>query len=189
MSNSRRVDFFKFGRQLIRERSAASEPVAVLLHFDASFGDQLAAIELMFPLVTRALRDRDHALERFDSASHGSSERLCNFDKYQSNDALANHLAGSLFVLLKSQIFETAVRLRYRNQADLQFGTRVGRTSLMQLIRAASNNFRHYEEWSRRLSNQAHRDIRILQRAGVRGPFDRNVCAECIPTNRLALSR
>lgn len=53
------------------------------------------------------------------------------------------------------------------------------KTSLYELIRAASNNFRHHEE-CHGMNSKNNTSIFTLRAAGLRRPWNRNMCAEVI---------
>jgi hypothetical protein len=55
-------------------------------------------------------------------------------------------------------------------------GRKIGRASMYELIRATSNNFRHYEQWNKNVLK--NKNIKVLKRAGLKGPWDRNLCTE-----------
>lgn len=78
-----------------------------------------------------------------------------------------------------------ALRLKYAgvrggDDAPRAAGRHIGKTSLLELIRAASNNFRHYEEWNKlqKSDKRMAGNIAILKAAGIKSPWNRNVCGE-----------
>jgi len=185
--------FYDFGRRLAQELANNGSRAGVILKFDAAFGDQRGCITELFRLLQSEKRRSEQARTRFDEleiqVNRGKktqeeiaalvNRRTEEFRAFTSHHAASQVFAGSLFVLLNSAIFDTATGLGLRRRLNtLAYGRRIGRSPLVQVIRAGGNNFRHYDEWPG--SRQAQQSIRTLQMAGVRGPFDRLMCTEIL---------
>ena len=104
-------------------------------------------------------------------------EEKLNSQLVSSRD-VQNVFSGSLFIILNSllQSMASRVHLRSGRVRVVVAGRQIGRTSLFELIVAASNNFRHFEEWSQK--NSKNNNICILRAAGIKRPWNRNLCGE-----------
>ena len=97
----------------------------------------------------------------------------------EANIELANVLCGALFVILDRLIDDLAHKVplpvpksnsKKRLPSYYYVGRYIGRVRLPVLIEAASNNFRHADEWTDTKGRRDRaRNIRVLRAAGVKG--------------------
>ena len=99
-----------------------------------------------------------------------------------SHEEVQDIFAGTLFVMLNSLLWSMATRVKARGGGYIpkSAGRKVGLTSLFELIRAAGNNFRHYEQWHGVISKdkQLANNVAVLKAAGLKRPWNRNMCGE-----------
>jgi len=87
--------------------------------------------------------------------------------------------AATAFVTLNSWIQTVGNRLEVEQNEYLSTGRQINGIYLARIIWAASNNFRHYDEWhpTTNLGKPAA-SITPLEAIGVGAPWNRNVCSD-----------
>lgn len=116
-----------------------------------------------------------------DPDDHWDERRLeFNFLRSLKEARSAEHArdiyAGSLFLVLVRWIKTLQDTLKIPKENYYEAGESIGGARLAKVIWATANNFRHYEEW-KDPNDQAKKNIKILNDAGIRGTNLDFVCA------------
>lgn len=183
--NSLRV--FAKRRATLKVRSGKADPrIGPYMYFFHCLSDQSASIKEILRLIVKAERTKAKILADLNSRNRLSADLNDVMAEINLQSAtieqeeLQDVLAGSLFVILNSLLRSMAKRTKLKGgkEAPVKAGRKVGATSMYELIRAASNNFRHHEEWNKGVLKNSN--IKTLKKAGLKGPWDRNLCSDVL---------
>lgn len=102
-------------------------------------------------------------------------------DQAIRQEELQDIFAGALFVLLNSLLWSMIERVKKHGggKEPDSAGRLIGTTSLFVLIRAAGNNFRHFDQWQT-TSNANQKNIQAFEGANFSPPWDRNLCCDIL---------
>ncbi len=173
------------------KRAGRSDPrLAPYMYFFHCFADQEITMSKIFEIIATA-EETKHEIATQLKGKNLTSTDLFDIDVFDgirlesdavSHEEVQDIFAGTLFVMLNNLLWSMATRVHKRGGLEVPkaAGRQIGRTSLFELIRAAGNNFRHYEEWHGTISKnrQLAKNIPVLKAAGLRRPWNRNMCAE-----------
>lgn len=156
------------------------------LYFHYCFSDQEECIEHLLNVIKTAENSRQQAQIQLNSKKRTSTDLNEIFDEMRvesqisSNEEMRDVFAGALFVTLNSLLWSMATRIKLRGGGDIpqSAGRIIGRTSLFELIRAAGNNFRHFDQWHGATSK--NKNIATLRAAGIKRPWNQNKCGEVL---------
>lgn len=154
------------------------------MYFFHCFGDQSDCIKEMLGLMRKADRDKQKTLNQLAKRNRLSSnfndvmKELELESKAIAQEEMQDVLAGALFVILNSALRSMSDRVKRKGgkEGPEKAGRKIGKASMYELIRATSNNFRHYEQWNKNVLK--NKNIKVLKRAGLKGPWDRNLSTE-----------
>ncbi len=178
-------------RQFFKKRAVGKDPnskakpeIGPYMYFFHCLGDQEACIKEMLRLIRKAERTKKKAVADLAASNRLSADLGDVMKEIElENAAIAQEemqdvLAGTLFVILNSNLRSMSRRVKQKGGKDgpVAAGRRIGKTSLYEVIRAISNNFRHYEEWNKGVMK--NKSIAVLKKAGLKGPWDRNLCMD-----------
>jgi hypothetical protein len=190
--SKRYENFFEFGDRLLRTlaQEQNQSPEIILWYALRTLKTQEETLLELFKLIMAARRSKNLAQSRLDRINANtftpkSSDEINENVKQKEVETMTVRamaemeqvFCSSIFLLFTTLIFETCAKIGLRNKRSICYGRFIGRVQLTQLIRVASNNFRHYEEWAVRDTDRVC-DIKILRKAGVRPPWGRNACAD-----------
>lgn len=160
------------------------------MYFFHCLSDQEAAIEIVIKVIEDAEERKEKARSEWESQNRlstnmdviGAEMRLES--QAIEHEEVQDIFAGTLFVMLNSLLWSMASRIKARGGEDVPkaAGRKIGETSLFELIRAAGNNFRHYDQWvgEQPTDKQTAQNISVLTAAGLSGPWNNNLCAEVL---------
>ncbi len=115
-----------------------------------------------------------------------SADLAAVWDEVQLENAALAHqesrkiFAGTVFVTLNNLLLSMRARIVVPGKPISKAGRVIRGVSLLEIIRSASNNFRHYEQWNNSRDAQCRRDINALRRLGFRSPWRKNICDEIL---------
>lgn len=158
--------------------------IRAYMYFFTCLADQSETIAEILNLMEKAKSEKLKALADLDARNRLSAElqdvmdELKLEDRAHAQEEMRSTIAGTLFVILNSDLRSMSRRVKEKGgkEGPSAAGRIIGKTSLYELIRAAGNNFRHYEEWNRGVLK--NKSIMTLKKAGLKGPWDRNLCME-----------
>lgn len=164
------------------------QAVAPYMFFFHCLEDQERSIKKILSIIKSAEKGKQSAAAAYAAKPKMSTDFAEIADEMRLESEAVEHessqeiFAGTLFVIFNSLLMSMSSRVKMRGGSDAPkvAGRQIGKTSLLELIRAASNNFRHYEEWNKKLKEDKRmaQTIAVLKAAGIKGPYNRNVCAE-----------
>lgn len=165
-------------------RKGRRHQVAAYMYFFTCLADQSETIAQLLNLMEMAKSEKLKAIADLSSRNRLSAElqdvmdELKLEDRAHAQEEMRSTLAGTLFVILNSDLRSMSRRVKEKGgkEGPAAAGRMIGKTSLYELITAAGNNFRHYEEWNRGVLK--NKSIMTLKKAGLKGPWDRNLCME-----------
>lgn len=171
------------------KRSNKTDPVvAPYMYFFYCLSDQEATIDEILKIIAQAQENKQEVTKILKAKKKRSTNLDEIWDEIRlesdavSHEEIQDILAGTLFVMLNSLLWSMASRVKTRGGSDVPqaAGRKIGKTSLFELIRAAGNNFRHHEEWHGVISKnkQLSKNIAVLKAAGLKRPWNRNLCGE-----------
>lgn len=181
------IRYFLLKNSVSRGRGKkAQKAVYAFLYFTYCLHDQEKTIEHVMDAIQNAEIARQEAETRFNAKKRISADLNEIFDEMKiesliaSNKEMRNIFAGTLFVILNSLLWSMSIRIKMHGGSDVpqSAGRKIGRTSLFQLIRAAGNNFRHFDEWHGATSK--NKNIAVLRAAGIKRPWNQNKCGEIL---------
>lgn len=176
-----------------RKRNKKTDPrIAPYMYFFHCLGDQETTISKILEIIADAENKKAaaaaayNAKPKLSAALDEIADEMRLEQEAISHEEVQDIFAGTLFVLLNSLLWSMSSRVKNRGGSpNPRFaGRTIGKTCLFELMRAASNNFRHYEEWNvpQKSNRQMACNVAILKAAGLKRPWNRNLCGEVLET-------
>jgi hypothetical protein len=165
-------------------RKGRHSQISAYMYFFTCLADQSETLAEIMNLMDKAKAAKLATALELSSRNRLSAEfadvmaEITLENRIIAQDEMRSTIAGTLFVILNSDLRSMSRRVKEKGgkEGPVAAGRTIGKTSLYELIRAAGNNYRHFEEWNREILK--NKNIAILKKAGLKGPWDRNLCME-----------
>jgi hypothetical protein len=172
------------------EANEADARVWPYMYFFQCLSDREWTMQKIFEMIATADEAKQTTSSKLTSKLKTSTDLNEIWDEIRLESEAISHeetrdmFAGTLFIMLNSLLRSMAnqIQMLGGDKPPTSAGRLIGGASLFELLAAAGNNFRHYEQWqgSPAGDKQLAKNVAVLQSAGLTAPWNRNMCGEIL---------